>query len=90
MKRRATIAEAKRLAVTTADAPTMQANQPPAGALPTALVTLAEELGRLVARRELVQVKSRRGYSLPELLLGASIMALLWILVARALGSLPH
>ena len=90
MKRRATMTEAKRVAVTTADAPTMQADQPGAGASHTALVTLAEELGRLLARRELARPDRRRGYSLPELLVGALIFILLWVLIGRFLDWLPH
>jgi len=57
--------------------------------VPTALLDLAEELGRLLARRELAPPNRRRGYSLPELLLGAAVVALAWVLVARALGLLP-
>ena len=51
---------------------------------------LAEELGRLLARRELARSNGRRGYSLPQILIGASVLAVLWILVARSLGLLPH
>jgi len=55
-----------------------------------ALLDLAEELGRLLARRELARPNRRRGYSLPELLLGAAVMALAWLLVSRFLGWLPR
>ena len=53
-------------------------------------MTLAEDLGRLLARRELAKVKDRRGYGLPEFLLGLSIMAIMWILISRALGWSSH
>jgi hypothetical protein len=61
----------------------------PTSDVAAALLDLAEELGRLLARRELAKPSNRRGYSLPELLLGAAVMALAWVLVARALGLLP-
>ncbi len=53
---------------------------------PAALVDLAEELGRLLARRLLADPGSRRGYSLPETLIGATIMAMMWFLIARTLS----
>ena len=53
------------------------------------LIALAEELGRLLARRVLSD-RDRRGYGLHELLLGAAMMALTWIFVARLLGWLAH
>ena len=55
-----------------------------------ALLDLAEELGRLLARRELARPNGRRGYSLPELFLGAAVMALVWLLVLRFSGWLPR
>lgn len=60
--------------------------QPAAGAASAALMALAEELGRLLARRELADIRNRRGYTLPELLLGMSVMAVVWILIAGALS----
>ena len=69
---------------TTSDPP--QAHPTEAGAISAALLTLAEEFGRLLARRELATIRGRRAYALPELLLGASVMALIWVWVARALG----
>ena len=51
-----------------------------------ALIALAEELGRVLARRELARVDRRRGYSLVELIIGAAAMAELWILMVRLLG----
>ena len=63
-----------------------QVDQPVACTTSAALVALAEELGRLLARRELSQLRNRRGYGLPELLLGASVMAVVSILIARTPG----
>ncbi len=63
-----------------------QVDQPVAGAAFAALVALAEELGRLPARRELAEIRSRRGYGLSQLLLGMSIMAVALILIAGALS----
>lgn len=58
---------------------------------PTApLYDLAEELGRLLARRELARTDRRRGYSMVELVFGGALVALVWILVARAMGHLPR
>ena len=85
-KPRSRMTEANRIAATTTDAPAMRLNQQGAEAPPTALVTFAEELGRLLARRLLNVPGRRRGYSLPEILLGASAMAVVWILIARTLG----
>lgn len=63
---------------------------PPSLLSPTQpLISLAEELGRLLARR-LRSDGNRRGYGLPELLLGAAVMALTLIFVARLLAWLPH
>ena len=92
MKHRAgtTTTGANGVAAATKDAPAMRPDQQVAEASPAALVTFAEELGRLVARRELGNTRNRRGYGLPELLLGASVMAYLWVLVARVLGWLLH
>ena len=55
-----------------------------------ALTALADELGRLLAQRELAKVRDRRAYALPELLLGASVMAVVMALIARAVGWLVH
>ncbi len=63
-----------------------QVEQPAAGAASAALLALAEELGRLLARRELTAIRNRRGYTLPELLLGLSVMVVVWILIAGALS----
>ena len=63
-----------------------QVEQPAAGAASAALIALAEELGRLLARRELAAIRNRRGYGLPELLLGLSVMAVVWVLIAGALS----
>ena len=65
-----------------------QAEQPAAGAATARLVVLAEELGRLLARRELARPDHRRGYSLPEALIGATVAAFVWILIAKSLGLL--
>ena len=86
---RARMTEANFVAATTDPAP-MRLDQQGAEPSPAALVTFAEELGRLLARRLLDVPGSRRGYSIPEILLGASVMAFIWILVAQALGLLPH
>ncbi len=56
----------------------------------TALIDIAEELGRLLARRLLADPGRRRGYSLVEILLGATVMVVMWVLIARLLGWLPH
>ena len=50
------------------------------------LIDLAEDVGRLLARREIAERTGRRGYSLPALLVGAAILTLAWILVGRLLG----
>ena len=54
------------------------------------LIAFAEELGRLLARREVLMSRSRRAYALPELLFGAGVMTAVWVLIARALGWLAH
>lgn len=51
-----------------------------------AVVSLAEELGRLLARRLLADPGRRRGYSLAEVILGAAVMALMLVVIARASG----
>ena len=63
------------------------AQQAPSGAVPTSgnLISVAEELGRLLARRLLADSAPRRGYSLIELAFGAVILALLLVLTARLL-----
>lgn len=50
------------------------------------LMAVADELGRLLARRLLADSAPRRGYSLIELAFGSAILALLIVLVARLLG----
>lgn len=50
------------------------------------LIDLAEELGRMMGRRESETLRnSRRGYSLIEMLLGAAIIAAVVLLTYRAL-----
>ena len=70
-------------------APSKQ-DRPTPEAATAGLVALAEELGRLLARRELALRRNRRGYSLPELIYGAFVMAVVWILIARTLGGFVH
>ncbi len=65
-----------------------EAKQSAGGAAAAGLVVLAEELGRLLARRELARPDRRRGYSLPEALIGATVAAFVWILIAKSLGLL--
>ena len=54
--------------------------------LGAALDGFAEELGRLLARRELARLSRRRGYSFVEQLFGIATAALTWLLLGRALG----
>lgn len=84
-KTRATIVRADRVPVDTAKRSAPQADLPLPFADTAALIGLAEELGRLLARRELSKSGGRRAYSLPELLLGATAMVLICILIARLL-----
>lgn len=77
-------------AATTTDAPTLQLDQRAGEASPAALVTFAEEFARLLARRLLADLDRRRGYSLPEFLLGALILALVMLLAVRGLGLVPR
>ena len=64
------------------------AQQTPSGVVPTsdALISAGEELGRLLARRLLADTGPRRGYSLIELVWGATVIAALVLLAARLLG----
>ena len=55
----------------------------------THLDRLAEEIGRLAARRELEAERNhRRGYSIAELVFGAVITAVFWVLATRVLAAL--
>ena len=54
------------------------------------LIAVAGELGRLLTRRELVQISKRRGYSLPEMLFGAAVMAQISLLVFRMWRLILH
>lgn len=55
----------------------------PAG---TELISFAAEFGRLLARRLLADTGPRRGYSLIELMWGATVIAALVLLAARLFG----
>ena len=89
-KEKTTLFEASDAVATTTNAQTMPLNQHAAEVPPAALVAFAEELGRLLARRLLADLDCRRGYSLPESLLGAVTLVLLLLLAARGLGLLPR
>ena len=90
MGAKARTAGANRGLVSVTDASSSKADRHGVDAPLAALVALAEELGRLLARRELAKVRDRRGYELPELMLGVSVMAVVWVLIARALGWPMH
>ena len=70
--------------------PAVQDGPPPNPPASACLGNFAEELGRVLARRLLAVPDMRRGYSLPELLLGAVGLALLWLLIVRGLGLFPR
>ena len=72
--------------VSAPERPLSRADEPVVQPTLAALVDLAEELGRLSARHELERIIGRSAYSLPELLLGACVVAGLWMLIARMLG----
>ena len=79
----------KCVAATVAEASSSRADRHAVEAPSAPLLALAEELGRLLARRLLTD-QGRRGYSLPELLFGAVVVAIVWVLIARTLGLLVH
>ena len=92
MRRRAEQSSARAITERRGESASSSTHQERLDASPTAerLVAFAEELGRLLARRELAKIGSRRAYSMAELVLGASVMATAWVLIARALGWLAH
>ncbi len=77
---RATMTGANGVAVTTTGAPAMRLDQQGAEASPAALVTFAEEFGTLLARQLLAGPNRRRGYSLPEELVGLAFNAVMLLL----------
>lgn len=70
--------------------PATRQDHPSVSSTSEALIALAEEFGRLLARQELARPYRRRGSSLPEVLVGAVIMALFWLLVAHLLSWSPR
>ena len=89
-KAKTTLFKASDAVVTTTNAQTMPLNQQAAEVPPAALVGFADVLGRLLARRSRADLDRRRGYSLPELLLGAVMLALVMLLAVRGLGLIPR